>query len=290
MGKDYGTVRAVARLSLSVPKGEIFGFLGPNGAGKTTTIRMLTGFLRPTQGEIRVFGMDPWTDGVRLKERLGFLPDDPSLYPGLKGEELLDYLGRLSSRDTRVRRHEVCERLELADSSLSRKIKEYSHGMKQKLAIVQAMQHEPDLLIMDEPTTALDPLAQQAFFALLREATAGGCTVFFSSHVLSEVEQLCKRVGIIREGSLVAVEEVGTLRQLRVRSMEVTFKNSPPEDLRVPGVEVISRNGRRLKLSIRDDINPIIRALAAYDVDDLVFEQPSLEDVFFDYYRGGPDV
>ena len=285
VSKDYGSVSAVVRLNLAVSSGEIFGFLGPNGAGKTTAIRMLTGFLRPTAGEIRVFGLDPWTEGVALKARLGFLPDDPSLYNGMKGEELLEYLGRLAPRYSRVRRRELCERLELAESVLRRRIKEYSHGMKQKLAIVQAMQHDPDLLIMDEPTTALDPLTQKAFFALLREATVRGCTVFFSSHVLSEVEQLCERVGIVREGSLVAVEEVDNLRRLKVRSMEVTFKGTPPDDLSVPGVEVISRNGRRWKLAVREDINPVIRALAGYELDDLVFEQPSLEDVFLDYYR-----
>jgi len=287
VSKDYGAVRAVAGLNLSVSKGEIFGFLGPNGAGKTTAIRLLTGFICPTEGEIRVFGLDPWTDGVRLKQRLGFLPDDPSLYPGLRGEELLDYLGRLSSRDTRVRRRELCERFELARTMLRRKIREYSHGMKQKLAIVQAMQHEPDLLIMDEPTTALDPLAQQAFFALLREATAGGCTVFFSSHVLSEAEQLCERVGIIREGSLVAVEEVESLQRRKVRFMEVAFKGTPPDDISVPGVKTISRNGLRWKLSVRDDINPVIRALARYDLEDIVFDQPSLEDIFLEYYSAG---
>ena len=179
----------------------------------------------------------------------------------------------------------MCDRLELSQAALRRKIKGYSHGMKQKLAIVQALQHDPQLLIMDEPTLGLDPLTQQAFFTLLREAQGRGSTIFFSSHILSEVEQLCHRVGIIRQGSLVAVEEVQALRRHQVRSMEVEFRGRPPDDLAVPGAEILARDGSRWKLAIHGDINPVLRALSGYELEDIVFEHPRLEDVFLEYYR-----
>lgn len=286
VSKTYGPVQALSHLDLAVSSGEIFGFLGPNGAGKTTTIRLLTGFLKPASGRMAVFGLDAWHDTVAVKGRLGFLPDISALYEGMTGEELLGYLGKLQSGTSPTRRQELCDRLELSQSALRRKIKGYSHGMKRKLAIVQAMQHDPDLLIMDEPTQGLDPLIQQAFFALLRESQARGSTVFFSSHILSEVEQLCQRVGIIRQGTLVAVEDVRELQRNKVRTMEVEFRGTPPDSLQVPEVEVLSHNGPRWRLAIRGDINPVLRALSQYDLEDLVFAQAHLEDIFLDYYRG----
>ena len=287
--KDYGHVRAVSHLDLSVLSGEIFGFLGPNGAGKTTTIRLLTGFLKPTSGVVRVFGMNAWSDTVAVKRRLGFLPDVSALYEGMTGEGLLEYLGRLQAGRSQGRRRELCDLLELSQADLRRKIKGYSHGMRRKLAIVQAMQHDPDLVIMDEPTQGLDPLIQQAFFALLRAFRDRGSTIFFSSHVLSEVEQLCQRVAIIREGALVAVEQVRELQRLKVRPMEVEFRGPAPDGFRVPGVEVLARDGPRWRLAIRGDVNPVLRALSRYELEDLVFEQAHLEDVFLEYYRGEED-
>ena len=283
--KHYGQVLAVRSLDLEVQEGEIFGFLGPNGAGKTTTIRILTGFIRATGGGARVLGMDCWTETIGVKARIGFLPDAPSLYRNLSGLELLDYLATLQGRESLLRQR-MCDSLELSRADLRRKIKGYSHGMVQKLAIIQATQHDPDLLIMDEPTESLDPLVQQAFFEVLQEFHARGRTIFFSSHNLPEVEHLCSRVAIIREGELVAVEEVRELRRRKRRVMEVLVAGDVPDGaLNLPGVVSLERDGRRMRFTVRGDINPVVRALARLDLEDVVFEEPHLEDIFMDYYR-----
>ena len=288
--KYYGDVLAVLGLDLEVMEGEIFGFLGPNGAGKTTTIRILTGFLSPTSGRARVFGLDCWDDTIGVKRRIGFLPDAPNLYRNLTGLELLDYLLRLQKVAQPVLRQSLCDRLELSQTDLRRKIKGYSHGMHQKLAIVQAVQHDPELLIMDEPTDALDPLVQQSLFEFLMDFQSHGRTVFFSSHNLAEVERLCSRVAIIRGGTLVAVEEVQELRKSKLRQMEVTLANDIPDGvLTLPGVTSLQRDGRRLRFMVKGDINPVLRELARLDVEDMVFEQAHLEDVFFDYYRAAQE-
>ena len=286
LSKSYGAVQALSNVDLSISPGEMFGFLGPNGAGKTTTIKILLGFLKPTAGSVRIFGTDPWGGPADVRRRIGFLPDVPGLYQGMTGAALLDYLGRLQTNGSPSRRSELSDRLELSQADLRRQIKGYSHGMKQKLAIVQAMEHDPELLIMDEPTQGLDPLSQQAFFLLLKEAQARGNTAFLSSHILLEVEQLCQRVGIIRQGRLVALEKVRELQRRKVRSMTVEFAGTPPADLRLPGVETLAREGRRWTLAVRGDINPLLRELGRHEVDDLVFEQAHLEDIFLEYYRG----
>jgi ABC-2 type transport system ATP-binding protein len=289
LSKRYGAVEAVRRLDLSVGEGEIFGFLGPNGAGKTTTIRVLTGFLRPTDGRASVFGLDSWADSLGIKERIGFLPDAPRLYDGLSGREFLDYMTSLQNSGRPVLRQHLCDGLELDGATLQRQIKGYSHGMRQKLAIAQSMQHDPDLVIMDEPTEALDPLAQQSVFELLLEFKSRGRTVFFSSHNLPEVERLCDRVGIIRDGTLVAVEAVSDLRSRELRQLEVVLAGEPPDgDLALPGVVSLQREGRRMRFVVRGDINPLVRELARLDLEDLVLEPPHLDDVFMEYYR--PDT
>lgn len=282
--KSFGDQRAVDGLDLAVGAGELFGFLGPNGAGKTTTILVVTGFLRPTSGRLRVFGLDSWRDSVEIKRRLGFLPDLSSLYTNLTGDELLSYLGALHGGGGSRRQAELCDALELAEADLGRHIKGYSHGMKRKLAIVQAMQHDPELLIMDEPTQGLDPLVQQAFFSLLRGAQGRGTTIFFSSHVLSEVEELCERVGIIRNGRLVALERVADLRTRRRRRALVKFRGVPPYDLTIEGIEVVARDGAVWTLSVGAELGPLLRELARHDLDDLTLERPGLEDIFLEYY------
>lgn len=285
LSKSYGRVRALAPMDLEVDHGEVFGFLGPNGAGKTTTIRLLTGFIRPSNGMARVFGLDAWRESVKIKRRLGLLPDISGLNESAVGEEFLDYLADLQGQPP-VKREEVLERLELPHSALRRRIKTYSHGMRRKLALVQAFQHDPDLLILDEPTSGLDPLMQQAFFGIVEDLRERGKTVFMSSHIISEVERLCDRVGIVRGGELVAVERVETLRRRRVRQMEVVFAGDPPEiGHQLPSVVSMERDGRTWRLVVRGDINPLLRELARLDLADLVFEQARLEDVFLDYYR-----
>ncbi len=283
--KLYGKVVGVRSLDLKVQPGEIFGFLGPNGSGKTTTIRLLTGFLHPTSGSATVLGMDAWRDSTKIKARIGFLPDFPSLYLNLTGEELLDYMAHLNGGIEASWRHALSDRLELGQGDLRRKIKEYSRGMQQKLAIILTLQHKPTLLIMDEPTEGLDPLMQQSLFHLLQEFQQQGGTVFMSSHILPDVERLCHRVAIIRRGTLVAVETVDTLRSRYVRQMEVTLSREPPEELELPGASIIHRDGNSIRLLIRGELNSLLNALTNLGVEEMVFEQAHLEDIFLDLYR-----
>ena len=208
--KHYGSVRALTDLSLDVRRGEIFGFLGPNGAGKSTFIRTLLGFLHATRGTATVLGHDIATDSVEIRRSTGYLPGGIALYDSLTGEQVLDYLVELQDTEPR-RRVELCERLELPASVLRRRVRDYSRGMRQKIGVVQALQHDPELAILDEPTEGLDPLMQHAFYRILDDLRSEGRTVFFSSHVLSEVERLCDRVAIIRAGHLMAVHDVTEL-------------------------------------------------------------------------------
>jgi len=214
--KRYGATVGIQELDLRVEAGEVFGFLGPNGAGKTTTIRCMVGLLSPTAGTARVLGLDPIADHARLTVQLGYLPGELHLYGELTGAQHLGLLGELQGRPT-PRREELCERLELTGRDLDRPVREYSHGMRQKVGLVQALQHDPEVVVLDEPTEGLDPLVQETFFELVSEASQAGRTVFLSSHVLSEVQRACGRVAIVRGGRLVAVEAVAALREARAR-------------------------------------------------------------------------
>ena len=283
--KRYGKVNALQGVDLEIAPGEIFGFLGPNGAGKTTAIRILMGFLRATSGSAQVFGLDAWRDSVAIKRRVGFLPDVGDVYDSLSGKEVLRYLGRLSGTDTEDTRKTLADRLSLSEADLQRKVKGYSRGMKRKVGIIQAFQHNPELVIMDEPTEGLDPLVQESLFDLLRERNRSGATIFMSSHKLAEVERLSKRVGILREGVLVAVDEMRHLRQKKVRRLEIEFTGNPPHELGLPGATVLSKAGRRWTLAVPGDVNEIVCALARLDLAEVTFEQASLEDVFLDFYR-----
>jgi ABC-2 type transport system ATP-binding protein len=283
--KSYGNLQALKGVDLTVDRGALYGFLGPNGAGKTTSIRVMTGFIKPGEGTAKVFGLDAWKDSVAIKRRIGFLPDSPGMYGGLTGQAFLDYLGRFNGDTRPPAQRELLERFELSGEALSRKLKGYSQGMKRKVAVVQAMQHAPELLIMDEPTDGLDPLMQQVFFELVREFTARGGTVFMSSHILPEVEELCECVAIIRGGRVITTGKVADLRDGRRRSMTVVFRGQPPEKLSAPDVEVVTKDGATWQLSVSDDINPLLRELAGYDIEDMVYERPRLEELFMDYYR-----
>jgi ABC-2 type transport system ATP-binding protein len=282
--KWYGRRRGIEDVTLSVPAGEIFGFLGPNGAGKTTTIRCLLGFVRPQRGMSRLFGRP-----VRRidRARVGVVPGELSMFERMTGTQLLDYLAALTGRRS-TERADLLARFALGLADLSKPIRHYSHGMKQKLGIVQALQHAPELLILDEPTEGLDPLMQQEFYTLLGELRARGRTVFLSSHLLWEVERTCDRVAIIREGRLAALERIDTLRARSVRRVEVHFAEvgevgrfAPPA-----GVVVEQVQGARVTLRVPvPQIGATLAALAARRVHDLVWERPSLEDVFLGYYR-----
>jgi ABC-2 type transport system ATP-binding protein len=286
-GRAAGTVRALDGVSLDVREGEIFGFLGPNGAGKSTLIRLLLGFLHPTSGHATVMGLDTERESVAIRARTGYLPGGIALYDGLTGERHLDYLAELSGRPP-VRRRELCDRLELTPRTLDRPIRDYSRGMRQKIGIVQALQHDPELAILDEPSEGLDPLMQRAFYSILDDVRAAGRTVFFSSHVLSEVERVCDRVAIVRAGRLVALEDVAALvaRRRRLVTARLAGKGPAPDLEGVAGVGDIEVTGSVLTCSLAGDPGPFLEALRGVALADLVIEPARLEDVFLELYEG----
>jgi ABC-2 type transport system ATP-binding protein len=280
------TIRALDDVSLEVLEGEIFGFLGPNGSGKSTFIRLLLGFLHATAGRATVLGLDSDVDSVAIRARTGYLPGGVALYDGLTGEGQLDYLAALAGRPS-VRRAELCDRLELSRETLRRPIRDYSRGMRQKIGIVQALQHDPELAILDEPSEGLDPLMQRAFYDILGEVRAAGRTVFFSSHVLSEVERVCDRVAVVREGRLVALEDVGTLLARRRRHVEITVVGPPPDLSGVHGVTGLAVEGSRITCSLEGDPAPFLAALARSTIADILIEPARLEDAFLELYQAG---
>ena len=288
LGKIYRGQPAVTDLNLTVAAGETMGFLGPNGAGKTTTIRLLTGFLRPTHGCVRLFGHDMARPqaAMQASARLGFVPDVAGLDPAATGARLLDELAALQGRPP-VDRELLVDALELRRADLARPLGRLSRGTRQKVNLVQGLQHRPDLLVLDEPTEGLDPLTKRALFALLQAAHARGASIFFSSHVLSEVEELCDRVALIRRGRLVTVDRIDALRGRLQR--RVTLQLSGQQDrvpmtlAAIPGVTRVEPVGARWRLWTTD-VPAVVRALAALPVADLVIEQASLEDVFLQHY------
>ncbi|HLJ68310.1 MAG TPA: ABC transporter ATP-binding protein [Chloroflexota bacterium] len=288
----YGKRRGVVDLTFEVEEGEIFGFLGPNGAGKTTTIRQLMGLLRPSSGRARVFGRDCWSDAPGVKAMVGFLPGDLHLYEHMTGREFLDFFAAFRPRESPRRHHLLAGRLDL---DLTPRIKQLSKGNRQKLAIVQALMHDAPLLILDEPSSGLDPLMQVNFLELLKEEQAHGKTIFLSSHLLPEVERIAHRVAIIREGRLVAVEQVARLRAARERQAELTLHEPVPTDCfsAIPGVRVLSsdQGGTHFRLGVRGALGPLLHLLGELPVDDLIFSPPDLEGVFLQYYgREAPPV
>jgi len=284
--KSYGPVEALRGLGLDVQRGEVFGFLGPNGAGKTTTIRCLLDLIRPDGGTASVLGLDPQADPVAVRARVGYLPGELHLEDNLTGRRVLRYFSALRGRavDWDVA-HTLAERLRL---DLDRPVKNLSKGNKQKIGLVQAFMHRPELLLLDEPTSGLDPLVQQEVLALLREAKAEGTTVFFCSHVMSEVEAVAERVGIIRQGQLVEVADTAALIDRAVHHAKVQFRDPVDGDVLdgIPGVTVFARDDSRIfTLQVEGEMDALIKALAAFPVTHLETERASLEDVFLAYYQ-----
>lgn len=283
--KHYGTVRALTDATLEVREGEIFGFLGPNGAGKSTFIRLLLGFLRATSGGATVLGLDIAHDGVEIRRRTGYLPGGIALYDSMTGARHLDYLEELAGRPS-ILRGELCDALELDDRTLRRPIRDYSRGMRQKIGIVQALQHDPELAVLDEPSEGLDPLMQRAFYRVLEERRRAGRTIFFSSHVLSEVERVCDRVAVVRAGRLVALEDIDGLLARRRRRVEIRFDGAVPDLAGVAGVGGLAVDGDRLSCTLDGDPRPFLAALDGAPVADLVIEPARLEDAFLELYEG----
>ena len=286
--KDYGGGKGLFDLTLSVRAGEVFGYLGPNGAGKTTTIRLLMALMRPTRGSAAIFRSDAIARSVWVKRLVGYLPGELAQFGGLRGDEIVASLASLRSDVDREFVRELTDRLDL---DLGRRYREYSSGNKQKLGIVLAFMHRPRLLILDEPTGGLDPLNQQSFYAIVREARERGATVFLSSHVLSEVEAVCDRVGIIRAGRLVKVADLDELNELHQRRMEIQFAADPPlAELRaVSNVDEIHVTGSTVRCVVRGDVDAFLRAIGRAHVIAITSEEPSLEETFLRYYRSEPD-
>ncbi len=285
--KDYGAVPALCAIDLKVQRGEIFGFLGPNGAGKTTAIRCLLDLIRPTSGRALLLGYDSRDQTLEVRRRCGYLPGELRLYDGITGRQTIDLFASL--RGHFIDGSYLATLLDRLGLDPEKEAGSYSKGNKQKLGLVLALMHQPDVLVMDEPTSGLDPLVQEQVEDLLREQVQAGSTVFFSSHVLSEVESLCHRVGFIRSGRMVAVEDVGRLKGRSLHIVEVTFAAPPPAGaFDLPGVREVKREGAIVHLEVRDNIDTALKAIARFPVVDLRTEQPSLEQVFLAYYHEGP--
>ena len=283
--KSYGGKRGIIDVGFSVGEGEVFGFLGPNGAGKTTTIRILMALLRADSGSARISGLDVWERSIDIKRQIGYVPGEPSLDPGLTGGQILEYFANLHGGVDRAYQKDLIERLDL---DTSRKFRQYSTGNKRKVVLIQAFQHKPRVLILDEPTSGLDPLNQQVFDTMVKEARDEGRTVFLSSHVLSEVEKTCTRVGIIRDGKLVQVGGVAELKDIKHYEITISFAQpvSPDAFKTVEGVTQVEQlnNGHAVRIAIQGAADAVIKAAARYPVVSLTSYEPSLEDIFLRYY------
>jgi ABC-2 type transport system ATP-binding protein len=289
--KRFGRLVAVKGLDLAVEPGQVFGFLGLNGAGKTTTIRLLLDLLRPDAGRASILGHDCQADGIAARSLVGHMPGEPGFYRDMTGRQVLGVLAGLSTRAVRDSwRRELLERLAFRDADLDRRIREYSSGMKRKLAIVAAFQADAPLLILDEPTEGLDPLMQEAFYALLTGVRQRGTTVFLSSHVLSEVDRVCDRIGVLRTGELVLEAPVGEVRRMAPRLVRVLFREpvAPPPAGWPAFIEVVGSSPVQWSLRAHGSIGPIVDSLAGLPVADLDVREPRLEDVVIQYYREAP--
>lgn len=295
LGKAYGghgsplhrstSVRALHDLSIEVREAEVFGFLGPNGAGKSTTIRLLLGYLHPSEGRASVLGHDITAASEEIRRLTGYLPGGIAFYDSMTGAEQLAYLSRLDGRPPLLR-DELVDRMELSRRDLGRQIRDYSRGMRQKVGIIQAFQGDPELAILDEPTEGLDPLMQRAFYGLLEDRRRAGRTIFMSSHVLSEVERVCDRVAIVRKGELVALTDIGELLDRRRRRVELRFHGPAPDLAQVPGISELHLHEDVLTCQLEGEPGPLIAALQDTAVRDLLIEPARLEEAFMEFYAG----
>lgn len=287
--KYYGKQRGMVDISLDVRRGEVFGYLGPNGAGKTTTIRTLLNLIRPTRGIATIFGMDIQLKGLEVRRHTGYLPGELKLYDNLTGAEMLRYLGHLSGGVDWARVENLATRL---DCDLLPPIRSLSHGNRQKIGLIQAFMNTPDLLILDEPTIGLDPLMQQEFYRLVSETKAQGRTVFLSSHIMPEVEHICDRVAIIREGRLVTVEDIDNLKARSIRRLEIHFAGPVSQEkfTEISGVKDVSVHDSVLTCTVVGELDALVKAASQARVVNIISHEPSLEEIFLDYYNEGESV
>jgi ABC-2 type transport system ATP-binding protein len=287
--KHYGAVQALRGVDLEVRAGEVFGFLGPNGAGKTTAIRVMLDLIRPTAGRVAVFGFDAQRDSVEVRRRVGYLPSDPQFPSGMTARAYLDYLHRVRGAADDAYRRSLVDRLELDES---RKVSELSRGNRQKVGLVASLIARPELVVLDEPTTGLDPLVQAEVESILREVAADGRTVFFSSHVLEEVESICSRAAVVRQGRIIDVFDLAEQRRLAPQRVDVTFAEPVPAAAFAglpPGIRVVAHENSRVSFDVRDGIDALVKCLAERRVESLVARQATLEELFLRYYRPGEE-
>jgi len=283
--KYYGKVRGIENLSFDVREGEIFGFIGPNGAGKTTTIRTLLGLVFPTSGSASIFGLDCIKHGTEIRKHVGYLPSEVFYYDQMKVIDLLKYSASFFKKDCTERIHELAEAMEL---SLERKIEDLSYGNKKKVGIVQGLLHGPKLLLLDEPTSGLDPLMQKRFFDIVAQENKQGVTVFFSSHILSEVQQLCHRVAVMKNGNVIRLESIDTLRQENYKKVALRSYGLTAETLGLSNVTNFHHENGTTRFFYKGSAQSLIQAVAKHDLTDVVIEDPSLEEIFMHYYEQGP--
>ena len=281
LSKVYGGVTALRDLNLEISPGEVVGYLGPNGAGKTTTIRLVLGLISPSAGRACVFGLDSQRDTAKAHRRVGYVPGEANLWPSLTGEETLHLLSQVQQRVDLAYRDELIERFALDPS---KKVRAYSKGNRQKIVLIAGLMGRSDLLILDEPTSGLDPLMEQAFRLCIKEASEHGQAVFLSSHILSEVEALCDRVGILRAGRLAEIGTLAEMRHLAALSVEATFDGAPPDLSSVPGVTAAEVDGRRIRCQVHGPIGPLLNVLASAGAIRVLSREPSLEELFLAHY------
>ena len=283
--KQFSNGRGIFDLTFSVGEGEVFGYLGPNGAGKSTTIRHMMGFLSPDSGLVRINGLNCWTQTAKVQEQLGYLPGEISFLDNMNGLEFLDLMAGMRKLRDLHRRNKLIEQFELEVKTPIRKM---SKGMKQKVGIVAAFMHQPQVLVLDEPTSGLDPLMQQRFLELIEEEKNRGATIFMSSHIFSEVERVCDRVGIVKDGKLITVEDVKSLRQVQRKVFTVGIGNTQDEaSLMSAGLQIVGRRGGEIDIEIKGDYNEFIQVLARCNIHSLDIHQLNLEEIFMHYYGSG---
>lgn len=280
--KYYGKAKGIENVNLTVKEGEVFGFIGPNGAGKSTTIRTLLGLIFPTSGSAQIFGKDCIKEGPKIREEIGYLPSEVFYYDKMKVIDLLNYTAGFYKKDCKSRMHELADIMAL---NLNKRIEDLSYGNKKKVGIVQGLLHEPKLIILDEPTSGLDPLMQKNFFEIIEGENKKGATIFFSSHILAEVQALCNRVAIIKEGSIIKIDDIKTMREDNYK--KITLKGMALDSSRYQfeGITERTIGPSELKFFFKGDINQITSKLSAESLQDVLIEEPTLEEIFMHYYK-----